>query len=444
MRNLGMIGCTYRRGGQENIERFTLDSDSVFDLHEHCGFVESMYLATCNRVEVIFVGDGVTPVAEYRRRMYEFFSPQHHDGTKNSDTPSEMKWLHAYGGEGAAEHLFCVAAALDSMKLGEKQILGQVKTAYRRATELGLIGARLRLLVEEAIKTARSVQNNTSLGQGAVSMLTLALGSIEEKLGSTPGRFVMVGAGEMTVKAAESLRHKNQVELLFVNRTLYKAEALANRFDGVALSLDDFIGNVPEFDAMITSTSAPEPIFDDRFFDSVGNSNPLVVDMAIPRDTDIAAARMKGIEVVDIDQLGRLAEQNRATRVEEAAEARVIVDESLEEVRRRMVDRDMGPLLKSLRDRYHYTAEKGLERLFGKRLVEISEDDREHIRRWTNTLVNRLTHLPTSGLRHLAFDHGMEAVESFLQGVGHEFTDLAEEAKFRARRSQGEWRRTPR
>ena len=130
--------------------------------------------------------------------------------------------LHAYGGEGAAEHLFCVAAALDSMKLGEKQILGQVKKAYHRASELGLVGAHLRLLVEEAIKTARSVQNNTSLGEGAVSMLTLALDSIEKRLGPDAGRFVMVGAGEMTVKAAESLREKAQVEQEIGNAMIWE------------------------------------------------------------------------------------------------------------------------------------------------------------------------------------------------------------------------------
>lgn len=432
MNYLGMIGCTYRRGGQDAIERFTLDddriADGIRDLHEWCGFSESLYLATCNRVEVLFVGDGNTPIAEYRRRIYEYFCPQTTHAPRSDGVQPEMRMLHAYGGEGAMEHLFCVAAALDSMNLGEKQILGQVKKAYRRSSEMGLVGRRLRMLVEEAIKTAKRVQNSTGLGHGAVSMLTLALDSIERRLGSSPSRFVIVGAGEMSIKAAESFQGRDHVELVFVNRTPHKAESLAERFNGVAIGLDDFVAVAPDFAAMLTSTSAAQPIFDAGFFARVGALAPLVVDMAIPRDTDADAARDSGVEIVDIDQLGEIAERNRSARVAEAAEARIIVDEALEEVRRRMVDRDMGPLLKALRDRYSYTADKGLERLFGKRLDTITEDEREHIRRWTNSLVNRLTHLPTAGLRHLAFEHGMEAVESFLQGVGHEFADVAEEA----------------
>jgi len=139
MRYLGMVGCTYRRGGQESIERLTFSSecmaDSMRDLHQSCGFRESIYLATCNRVEVLLVGDDSTSAADDRRRIYHFFHPESEENSSQMDIQKPMRLLHAYGGEGAAEHFFCVASALDSMNLGEKQILGQVKRVYRRGSD---------------------------------------------------------------------------------------------------------------------------------------------------------------------------------------------------------------------------------------------------------------------------------------------------------------------
>lgn len=418
-----MVGTTARRGGQESIAAFTFaPAEAEFaarELHQACDFLESVYLATCNRVEVIFLCKKGVGVSEYRHRLHDFF-------TGRGKLPvvahphAAAQALHAYEKDGAAEHLFCVAAGLDSLSLGDAQILGQVKSALQQAQKLGLAGAHLSMVFDEAFQAAKRVRTQTALGAKPVSMLSLAFGIMDERLAQGASTVAVVGAGEMSRQCGEHLRGRETLDLLFVNRTPSKAADLASQFGGRWMALQDFLDRPGHVDVVVTATSAREPILDGSFFSALTGTAPLVIDLAIPRDTDPVAAAARGAELHDIDRLKQRADENRRAREAEMAEARVLVDQALDALRRRVFERDLGPVLRDLRVHGQGATDELLQHLFTNGLAHLPEKDRDHVRRFGQQLVNRLLHVPTVGLKQLAHQHGIEAVETFLVGLRDE------------------------
>jgi glutamyl-tRNA reductase len=421
VRYLGMVGLTVRRGQQEGLAKYTFSPQEnevqTKALHQACDFLESVYLATCNRVEVIFLCRRGTSVSEYRKRIHGFFAARDQAAAATQPTArTAAQALHAYEKDGAAEHLFCVAAGLDSLNPGDAQVLGQVKQALHVAQQLGLAGPHLQLIFEEAFQAAKRVRSKTALGAGPVSMVSLAFGLIDERI-KGPATVALIGAGEMTRQCGEHLRGRPGCTLLFVNRTVSKVAELATACGGRALALDAFLAAPGHVDVIVTATSAREPFLGRAFFASLLGAPPLVIDLAVPRDTDRNAAAAAGAQLFDIDHLKAEAERNRRAREAEIAEARVVVDEALEALRRRVVERDLSPIVRDLRGQGQAAADELLKQLFSNGLATLDEAHRDHIRRFGQQVVNQLLHLPTAGLKRLAQDHGMEAVEAFLQGV---------------------------
>ncbi len=419
-----MVGLTLRRGQQEGLAKYTFApaecEAQAKALHEACDFLESVYLATCNRVEVIFLCRRGTPVSEYRKRIHRFFATRDQAGSASEPTARKAaQSLHAFEKDGAAEHLFCVAAGLDSLNPGDAQILGQVKDALHMAQRLGLAGAHLQLVFEEAFQAAKRVRSQTAIGARPVSMVSLAFDLIDERT-KVPATVALIGAGEMTRQCGEHLRGRTGCNLLFVNRTLSKVANLAASCGGRALALDAFLAAPGRLDVIVTATSAREPLLGPAFFAALQGAAPLVIDLAVPRDTDVDAAAAAGAQLFDIDHLKVQAERNRRAREAEIAEARVVIDEALEALRRRVVERDISPIVRDLRSQGQAAADELLKQLFNNGLAKLDEAHRDHIRRFGQQVVNRLLHLPTVGLKRLAQDHGMEAVEAFLRGVRDE------------------------
>jgi glutamyl-tRNA reductase len=419
VRYLGMVGLTVRRGKQEGLTRFTFSPEEqeaqVKALHAACDFLESVYLATCNRVEVIFLCRRGTPVSEYRKRIHAFFAARDQIGGE-STARAAAQTLHAYEKDGAAEHLFCVAAGLDSLNPGDAQILGQVKEALRLGQTLGLAGPHLQLIFEEAFQAAKRVRSKTELGTRPVSMVSLAFDLIDQRTAG-PATVALIGSGEMTRQCGEHLSGRPGCKLFFVNRTVSKVVELAAACGGRALALDAFLANPGHVDVIVTATSAREPLLNRAFFSALSGAAPLLIDLAVPRDTDVQAAAAAGVQFYDIDQLKGEADRNRRSREAEIAEARVIVDEALEALRRRVLERDMSPIVRDLRSQGQATADELLNQLFSNGLAQLDEANREHIRRFGQQMVNRLLHMPTVGLKRLAQEHGMEAVDAFIHGV---------------------------
>ncbi len=410
MQRLGLLGLSYRTADQSAIARSALAAplgETIRAMHERCGFAESVYLATCNRVEWVFVPpEDADPADLFAAILREL--------------PVEAAQCYQLTGEDAARHVFEVAASLDSMNPGETQVVGQVREAYRRSSELGLAGPRLHLLFEAALRAAKRVRRETALTARPVSMMSLGL----DVAGDLPegSAVAVVGAGEMAEEAAERLSKRRGLELLFTNRTLARAEALASLSSGRAMPLDRFLSDPPKVGALIAAVSVSTPLFSravlERVKASAAGAPPVVIDLGVPANADGSAARALGFRYYGVDDLRAQGEENRRKLEAEIAAARAVLDDELAEFRSAMLEKTLAPVLTAWRRRAQHTLDEGLARLFKSEEGRWNEDERERIERWAASLVERLAHLPMVGMRKVAAEHGVEAAHTFLSAVG--------------------------
>jgi len=243
-------------------------------------------------------------------------------------------------------------------------------------------------------------------------------GRVDERLARCADRLALIWETDLKdgIRREGPSPPRLLVRRLDLRRKKATAE-LATACGGRAVALDAFLAAPGHVDVIVTATSAREPLLGTAFFTALPGTPPLVIDLAVPRDTDGKAAAAAGAQLFDIDHLKAEAERNRHAREAEIAEARVVIDEALEALRRRVVERDLSPIVRDLRDQGQAAADELLKQLFNNGLAKLDEAHRDHIRRFGQQVVNQLLHLPSVGLKRLAQDHGMEAVEAFLQGV---------------------------
>ncbi len=433
---IGLVGLTFRSQGAAAVARLTVAREAreaaVANLAAELGVAELVYLATCNRVEILYRERDGRRAGDRRRDVFRVLTGQ-------EPQPGEAEHLlRGWHGEGAVEHLFVVAAGLDSAQVGEREIQGQLRDALETARAAGAAGAAagglLGRLVEEALRVAHLVHRNSALGEGRLSLAEIAADHLLERVRRSPGRVALIGVSPMTRKCGEALAREN-VPLVVVNRTLERAEELAYELgNAVAMSLDDFRARPPRIEALVAATGSPEAVLDraclERLAARSESGEPLLaVDLAVPPDIDPAAARVVGIRRLGMDEVNREADEQRSRRQAETAAARELVDAALDELRHRLAERVLSPVLARIHQRYRQTAAEGIERLLAKEGAGFDERQREALGRWAEMLAKRLAHLPTVGLRGLASELGVEAVGSFLAAgdaeLFREFNDIA-------------------
>ena len=430
LEDLNVVGISWRQNGSEGLERFALAEDglaeTLSEFASRAGLAELAYLATCNRIELIFARTAATPARDLRPLVYELLT-----GGNPANGAAERA-LRAWSGEGACEHLFLVAAGLDSAAIGEVEITGQVRQCHERARASGLNGPHLDLLFEEALKIAALVRGETGLGTGRVSLAEVAVSHIRSRIARTPGPVALVGVSPMTERAAQSLA-KAGIELLFVNRTTEKAAERAGEYDAAYSSLDDFVADPPAIEALLSSTGAGDAIIDAPVLERLAartpsHQPPLLIDMAIPADIDADACARLDLTRIGMDQITLEAEHNRAARLVEAAQARELVDEALLRLHDRFAEHLYGPLFGALQQRYRNTAQEGVKRLLKKDLRGLGDEERAAIEQWSEVLARRFAHIPCLGLRGLLY-HGPDgSLDAFLDGLEPEFADELRQA----------------
>ena len=425
LEQLGMIGVTWRQGGAESLAEFALPHDDAEErlraFAVELGLAELAYLSTCNRVELVFAHGERTAATDIRPAAFKLLA-----GREPSSGEATRR-LRAWQGEGAAEHLFLIAAGLDSACVGETEIVAQVRSCHERSTRLGLSGAALELLFGEALRIAARVRGETSLGAGRVSLAEIAVARLRERLARTTGTVALVGVSAMTERAAISLSAAG-IPLVVVNRSAEPAQALADRFGAVWQSLDAFRAEPLPVEAVLAATAAPGPVFGRADLERIAarapsGEPPLIVDMAVPPDVDPAACTKLAIPRVGMDEIVAHAERNRAARLMEAAEAREQVDQALATLKDRYTERYYGPLFGALQKRYRITAQEGVKRLFRKELNGLGEEERAAVEVWCEVLARRFAHIPSLGLRGLLHSGPEGSLEAFLGGLDPEFAD---------------------
>lgn len=372
----------------ERARRFLAELDGVLpSVHE------AAILSTCTRTEIYLVAPDRSSAELVRDRLVR----------RAADRAAEPeRHIYLLEGEDAARHVFRVAAGLDSIILGEGQILGQVKEARRLAWSQGTCGTVLCQLLDDAVRCGKRIRTETRLCRGSVSIASAAAGIAQRELGGLEGRTVLaLGAGETGRLAARMLAKMGPDTLLIVNRTRRAAEALAREVGGTAASFSELADVLERCDAAVCATAAAAPVLVPEMIRQVQrrrSGRPLVlVDIANPRDVDPAVSDIDGVVLLDLDDMRGRVEHSLAEREGQVEPAEAIVEEELAHFLEWLEARDVVPLLRALREAFHEMGEEVLEsevRRFG-------EQHREPLARATRSLLNKLLHTPTVRLKTL-------------------------------------------
>jgi glutamyl-tRNA reductase len=401
-----VTGLNHRTAPVEVREKLAFEdaglADALGSLKSRPGLLEGMILSTCNRVEITVAADDESAAED----SIEHFISE----SRAVERAWVAPYLYRHDGSDAIRHLFRVASSLDSMIVGEPQILGQMKTAYARAKECGAVSGFLDTVMSRAFNVAKRVRSETDIGQSAVSVSYAAVELAREIFGSLAGkRVLLVGAGKMAESAARHLRRAGASEIVVTNRTRPRAEAIANEFQGRVLDYDNFFSGLHDVDILIASSGAPHYILTrDQMRDVIGrrrNRPMFLIDIAVPRNIEPDVNKLDNVFLYDIDDLDRVVQTNIKGRIEVAVEAEDIIREEVERMVLRLKSREVTPTIVTLQEQLASLAQNEIERNRAK-LGNLTPQQEEAIQLITRGIVNKVAHGPITELRRQAADEG--------------------------------------
>ncbi len=398
-----VFGLSHKTAPIEVRERFAFPGEQACvvaqDLTRQSALNEAMVLSTCNRVEFLVHGEQCDPRDEILAYLREALAT----------TPAQAEEsFYSYADRGAIRHLFRVASSLDSMVVGEPQILGQVKDAYQRAKDTGTIFGPLDQLVSSAFRVARRVRNETGIGETAISISYVAVELAKKIFGEMEGLSVLlIGAGEMAENAALHLQSGGVSKFYVMNRTHERAASLADRFNGSAVKFDRLLELLQHVDIVIASTGAPRYILSKETARGViasrKNKPIFLVDIAVPRDIDPEINALDNMFVYDIDDLEQVAEANLKHRRHEAEIAERIIDDEVEKMLGRFRAQEVSPTIVSLNRRLEAIRQGELER-FRNKLSGLTHEQEEAVEALTRGMMNKVAHHPIVEMKRSAAD----------------------------------------
>jgi glutamyl-tRNA reductase len=410
---LALIGVSHKTAPVEVRERLAFSSDKIraalATLLERTHAAEAMILSTCNRVEIVAQGPDAQLVQDFICEYHQI--------------PAETisKHVYSYRNADAIRHLFRVTASLDSMMLGEPQILGQVKEAYRLASEAGTIGSSLSPLLDRAFAVAKRVRSETGISQSAVSISYAAVELARKIFGDLTGKTVMIiGASKMGELAAKHLKRNGVGSVLVTNRTFERAVEIAKIFEGAAIPFEHFTDHMEHTDIVISSTGAPHFIITKSLAEQVirnrRNKPVFFIDIAVPRDVDPLVNDIDNAFVYDIDDLQQVIDANMRERMKEAGRAEEIVDREVQAFCTRMQSREVAPTIVLLRDTVDRVRREEIER-YRKLLRDMPAEQQQAtlaaIDQVTQSLMNKILHHPITQMKEMSGDpNGAEFIEA--------------------------------
>jgi len=400
---LFVLGLSHKTAPIDVRERLAVPERELPEALEALGEVpelaERMFFTTCNRAEVYGVAEGaLSKAVEATRASLERY--------RNLDRSALVGALYAYDGAEAVRHVFRVASSLDSMVIGEPQILGQVKAAYNVARSQQATGIILNNLLEQAFHVAKRVRTETGIATAAVSISSVAVELARKIFGDLEGRTVLIlGAGEMAELALRHLVDDGVRSILVANRSHERAVALAEQFHGRAVTFDTFRQEMLEADIVISSTSAPHLILKKEDVQAIileRRHRPIfLIDIANPRDIDPGCNEVDNVYLYNIDDLQSVVSTNLKERQREAERAEVIIEREVGVFQAWLQGLEVVPTIVSLRDRVEEIRATELQKAMS-RMGDLTPEQRETIASMTTAMINKILHQPMSELRRRA------------------------------------------
>ena len=397
-----VLGLNHRTAALDLLERMTIPeggrAKALHDLISRDYVSEAVLLSTCNRIEVYVQAEKFHGAFDDVRTFFADLSGLAPEAFNDH--------LYSHYDADAARHLFGVASGLDSAVLGETEILGQVRTAWKQATTEGTVGPTLGPLFRHAVETGKRVRTDTSISRHITSVSQAAVAMASERLSGLDGRSVLlIGAGDMAEGMAVSLLSAGVADIRIVNRTWDHAVDLAERIGATAVPTADLQTALGEVDLLLTSTGASSLIVEHSALDdvmSVRADRPmLVVDIAVPRDVDPTAGELDGVTLLDMDDLRAFADAGVLERRREVRAVRDIIDEEVARYLDLSTAREVAPLIAALRARGEDLRQGELDR-FAARLERLDPEQRELVEAVTRGLLGKLMHDPTVRLKDAA------------------------------------------
>ena len=412
MSGLVLIGINHKTAPIELRERVAISRDELPDatraLAAMPGVTECMIVSTCNRVEMLAAVE--SPDTDLTKFLH------HHFGL---DQALLAPHIYQHRDQQAVRHLFRVASSLDSMVVGEPQILGQVKEAFATARAAGTVSGQLEHLLQSAFAAAKRVRTETQIGSNSVSIASVAVELARKIFGSLQGRTVfLVGAGKMSELAARHLVQQGAGAILVTNRTLERARQLAEPFDGRVIPFEKLYETATEADIVISSTGAPHPIFrkehGQQFMHRRRNRPMFFIDIAVPRDVDPAMNKVDGIFVYDIDDLQQVAASHIAERQTQAGDAEALINAEVERFHQRRRTVNVAPAIVSLQSQAEEIRQNELKRMHAK-LGILNEEQLAAVEALTRGLVNKFLHPPMQALKQAARENDSIRVDALCE-----------------------------
>jgi glutamyl-tRNA reductase len=399
--SLIVVGLNHRTAPVDLLERMTVPAEHLakvlHDLGAREHLLEVVVLSTCNRIEVYArcthfhpaVGDVSAFLADYSGSSPDDFS----------------ELLYTYYDEAAVAHLFAVAAGLDSMIVGESEILGQVREAWQTAVREGT-APQLTGLFRHAVESGKRVRTETGISRHPVSIPSAAVSVAAEHLGTFEGaKVLVVGAGQMATGLASTLRSRGVEHVWIANRTLARAEAAAERIGAEAIPLSEVADTLVDVDVLLSSTASPQVLIERATVEMVmacrGGRPLLVVDVALPRDIDPGVREVNDVTLLDLDDLKDYARRSAERRRGEIGKVREILAAEIDRYRADRSGREVAPLVTSLHDFGEDVRLGEIER-FRAKLERLDPDQRAVVEALTQGIVNKLLHEPTARVKDAA------------------------------------------
>lgn len=372
--------------------------DALADLVNHESINEAVILSTCNRTEVYCgldypANDAILEwLSEYHQLPLEAISP----------------YIYAYSDSDAVSHILRVASGLDSMVLGEPQILGQIKEAYMTANQAGVIGAQLNRLFQHTFAVAKQVRTDTAIGASPVSVAFAAVSLAKQIFSNLSEHTVLlIGAGETIELVARHLTENQVSRIIVANRTAERADRLARTFGAEAIALKEIPQRLAKVDIVITSTASPLPIIGKGMMESITKQRKhrpmFMVDIAVPRDIEPEVGKLKDIYLYTVDDLQEVIEENRKSRQEAACQAEEIISTQVDHFMGWLRSLDAVDAIRAYREKSNRLRDEALAN--AKRQLLAGKDPQLVIDELARSLTNKLVHEPSVQMKQAAY-HG--------------------------------------
>lgn len=426
---LVVIGINHRTAPVEIREKMVFAGEelpeALRELAGQPGVREALIVSTCNRTELYCFADDAAggeftdagnpaPAAQtdIAESLSDWLANWHDLAAHRLDING---CLYRLQGSAAVQHLFAVACGLDSLVIGEPQILGQLKDAYRAALEQKVTGPYLNRVMQTAFAVAKRVRTQTRIGANAVSVayaaVSLARTVFEKFAGHTA---LLVGAGETIALAARHLHANGLGRMIVANRSLARAQELAAEFKGFAIGIDDIATHLPEADIVITSTASPTPLITYKAVQAAVRARKrkpiFMVDIAVPRDIEPEVAKLEDVYLFTIDDLQNVVNENLASRREAARDAQEMLAAEVSLFERQLKTLDAVPMIRQMRDDAEAMRSQTAEQ--ARRMLAAGRDPREVVDFLASTLTNRLLHGPSQRLREAAERGDVELLQA--------------------------------